>query len=115
MRNKNPKFPTFCLEILKMDLLNRAAALLAEKTLVVDFVDNELAEFRLNICEGCQFFDHINRRCKVCKCYVDAKTKAKENFNPIKLRYEVTHCPKGFWKDQELAEYYKKIDGSIAE
>lgn len=99
-----------------MNIFDRAAALLAEKTLVITFVEPELAEFRLAKCEGCKrFFDHESRRCKVCKCYVDPKTKSKENYNPIKLRYEVTHCPKGFWNDQELADYYNKIDGGDAE
>lgn len=98
-----------------MNLINRAAALLAEKTLVVEMVDPELAAWRLSVCEGCSFLDQENRRCKVCKCYVDAKTKAKENLNPIKARYEVTHCPKGFWNDSDLAEFYNKVDGVKAD
>lgn len=94
-----------------MNFIERAAALLALKTLVTTLVEPEIAEQRLAVCEGCKLFDHESRRCKVCKCFVDAKTKALENWNPLKLRNEITHCPKGFWNDQEIANYYAQIDG----
>lgn len=95
-----------------MNILNRAAALLAEKALINEKVGDVLAAWRLSICEGCKpFFDDKSRRCKICKCYVDAKTKAGTNYNPIKLRNEVTHCPNGFWEDEEIANFYNKIDG----
>jgi hypothetical protein len=98
-----------------MNLIDRAAALLALKTLVTELVDDETKEFRLSVCEGCDRFDHEHRRCKVCKCYVDAKVQSKENYNPIKLRHEITYCPKGRWNDKELADFYNKIDGGDAD
>lgn len=94
-----------------MNIIERAAALLAEKTLVNERVDDQIAKERLGICESCNFLDQDSRRCKVCKCFVDAKTKAQTNFNPKTLRNEITHCPNGFWNDIETANFYRKIDG----
>jgi len=94
-----------------MNIFEKAAALLAEKTLVNERVEDEIAVERLSICEKCIRFDQESRRCKVCKCFVDAKTKAKTNFNPTKLRNEITHCPNGFWGDIETANIYREFDG----
>lgn len=94
-----------------MNLFDRAMAILADTTLVHERVEPDEKERRLAICEPCSFFDSESRRCKVCKCYVDAKTAAKTNFNPIAVRNEITHCPKGFWGDVDVANIYREKDG----
>ncbi len=50
------------------------------------FVSPETADSRLDVCEGCVFFDSHSRQCTVCACFVDAK---------VMLREET--CPNGFW------------------
>ena len=94
-----------------MNILDHAMVILADKALVHERVDNEDKKRRLAICESCSFFDSESRRCKSCKCYVDAKTSAKTNFNPITARNEITHCPKGFWGDVDVVNIYREKDG----
>lgn len=94
-----------------MTLLDQIGLILADKALVHDRVDAIEKERRLSICNSCDRLDKEARRCKVCKCYVDAKTSAKTNFNPLKKRNEVTHCPVGYWGDVDTANIYREIDG----
>ena len=95
-----------------MSRLSEALAILADKTLVHERVDQEEKDRRLAICENpCLYFEPKERRCKVCKCFLDAKAGAKTNFNPAKLRNEITHCPKGYWDDVETANIYREKDG----
>lgn len=94
-----------------MNIFERAAAIIAEKTLVHSFVEDQVKEQRLAVCNGCDRLDQESRRCKICKCFVDAKTKAETNYNPIRLRNEITHCPNGYWGDIEIANHYREIDG----
>ena len=98
-------------KILGMNLIDEILKLAAAKTLVVSNVDAETAVFRMKTCRGCEFFDSEGVRCKVCRCYLAVKTKSMENLNPIKLRYEITHCPKGFWGDLQIANEYRIFDG----
>lgn len=89
-------------------LLMKAAAGL----LTVERADEETAKERMDICRGCEFFDLGAERCKVCKCYMAAKTATLTHRNPKKMmRVEVTHCPKGKWNDRETANHYRKLDG----
>lgn len=94
-----------------MNLVDRIGLILADNTLVHERVDADEKARRLAICESCERLDADARRCKVCKCYVDAKTSALTNFNPLRGRNEVTHCPVGFWGDVDVANIYRKIDG----
>lgn len=94
-----------------MNLADKALAILADKTLVHERVEPDEKARRLAICEVCTFFDPESRKCKVCKCYMDVKCGAKTNFNPIAARNEITHCPKGFWGDTEVANIYREKDG----
>lgn len=96
-----------------MNIFEMAAEIIADKLLVHERVTAELKAFRLDICEGCEYMDHGSRRCKVCKCFIDAKTSAKTNTNPLKGRNEVTHCPMGLWGDIDTANYYREIDGVL--
>ena len=94
-----------------MNLANQLAALASEKLLVHEKVSSDVAAWRMSICEGCEFMDKKSRRCKVCLCYLDAKTKAETNYNPLKNRNEKTHCPKGFWNDADILHSYSELDG----
>jgi hypothetical protein len=38
------------------------------------FVSAQEAADRLNVCVKCEHFETIDKKCLVCKCYVDAKT-----------------------------------------
>jgi hypothetical protein len=38
------------------------------------FVSPKVATERLATCIECEHFDAVDRKCSVCKCYVDAKT-----------------------------------------
>jgi hypothetical protein len=95
-----------------MNLLYKALSILADTALVHSRVNAEEKARRLTICEEpCFYFDHKARRCKVCKCYVDAKAGAETNFNPKAARNEITHCPKGYWGDTDTANFYREKDG----
>jgi len=96
-----------------VNILEKAAAILADKTLVHERVEADTKAARLETCEGCNKLDPNARRCKVCKCFVDVKTGAKTNFNPLKMRNEITHCPEGFWGDADIANIYREIDGLV--
>lgn len=96
-----------------MNIFERAAEIIADKLLVHERVAKDEKGLRLAICEGCEYLDRNSRRCKVCKCFVDAKTSAKTNTNPLKGRNEITHCPMGLWGDIDTANYYREIDGVL--
>lgn len=96
-----------------MNVFEKIGAILADKTLVHERVDATEKSRRLAICESCDRLDTEARRCKVCKCFVDAKTSALTNFNPLRGRNEVTHCPMGFWGDVDVANKYREIDGIV--
>jgi len=46
----------------------------------------ELEEYRLNICKGCDFFRKSNQTCRKCGCFMKLKTKL-----------EKAKCPIGKW------------------
>lgn len=95
-----------------MNIMHRILKLAAETTLVIENVEPDVKADRLGVCDGgCGFLNKASRKCRACGCYVDAKAGSKENRNPEKLRYEITHCPRGKWKDKEIANLYRKIDG----
>lgn len=41
-------------------------------------VSAEEFERRLTICEGCEHFNPENRKCKLCRCFMDVKCEIKE-------------------------------------
>lgn len=86
-------------------------AIAADATLVLERVGPEEAEVRMNTCLKCDKYADKSVRCKVCRCYLDAKTNSKTNFNPTKLRNEITHCPLGRWNDLDIANLYREMDG----
>jgi hypothetical protein len=94
-----------------MNLFEMAMQILADKTLVHERVSPDEKQRRLQICEKCERMDAEARRCKVCKCFIDPKTSAKTNLNPIRRRNEITHCPLGFWGDVDTANIYREKDG----
>lgn len=94
-----------------MNLLDKILKVAADKVLVESHVSEEVKEFRMGVCLKCPLLSISDYRCKVCKCYVEVKSGSEINFNPKKLRNEITHCPKGMWNDLEIANEYRKIDG----
>ena len=94
-----------------MGLIEEILKLAADKVLVEAHVSEDTAAFRMGECMACPRLDKEHMRCKVCKCYVEVKTTSERNFNPKRLRNEITHCPLGKWNDIEIANEYRKIDG----
>ena len=94
-----------------MNILDEILKLAADKVLVESHVSEDIKDFRMDTCLSCPYLSMTDYRCKVCKCYVEVKTGSERNFNPKKLRNEITHCPKGKWDDVEIANEYRKIDG----
>ncbi len=43
----------------------------------------ELAEYRLEICKGCEHFSKLSIRCKKCGCFMKLKTNLKDAKCPI--------------------------------
>lgn len=69
---------------------------------------------RIKTCEECPSFNKSKRKCRICTCYMDIKTKMKIHRNPKKvMRLEVTHCPEAKWPDDDIkiVNHYRKIDG----
>lgn len=94
-----------------MGYLDEIGKLLAATVLVSENVEDEVAKWRMSICQCCEKIDRGALRCKVCKCYLEVKTGSRVNANPKKFRQEITHCPLGKWNDLEVANEYRKIDG----
>lgn len=94
-----------------MNWKNKIGELLAKTALQVSAVDNKTTNERMAVCLQCDKRDVEANRCKICKCYLAVKTNTAENLNPLKGRYEITHCPLGKWNDLEIANEYRKIDG----
>lgn len=94
-----------------MNAIDEILKLAAKTALVNEKADAETARFRMSVCLQCEKRDPIEERCKVCKCYLEPKTKAAKNWNVRHLRNEITHCPLGKWNDIEIANHYRQIDG----
>lgn len=97
------------------EIKNKALHLIAETLIVKEQVGKDQAAWRMGICEGCS---RNNKKenppygvCMDCGCFLDLKPKSKINWNPKKMRNEITHCPNGFWSDKEIANVYREIDG----
>ena len=94
-----------------MALIDELLKIAADKVISTEKIDPFVAGHRMLTCEACDKMDKKEVRCKICKCYLEVKTKTKTNLNPKKLRYEVTHCPLGRWDDLETANRYRELDG----
>lgn len=61
----------------------------------VIFVDETTQKHRIALCEGCESFNETTRQCKICKCFMDIKTRLK--YDPVEsakgLKKVNTHCP----------------------
>jgi hypothetical protein len=55
------------------------------------FVEKEIQATRYKICEDCSEFRTSLKQCKICNCFMPAKTL----FNQSK-------CPKDYWKESTL-------------
>lgn len=93
-----------------MNIFLRALKVAAQ-VLVIDHVEGEIARKRMSVCLMCPYRDPKNEVCGICHCFLDLKTTSETNWNPERLRQEITHCPKGKWDDKEIANVYRQMDG----
>ena len=91
--------------------VNKILKLAAAKALPIDYVTPDVTDWRMSVCRACSYLDAENMKCGKCGCFVEVKTTCRTNWNPKKLRMEFTHCPLGKWKDKELTNQYRAIDG----
>lgn len=78
--------------VLKSGLKSLFKAAKNAATGVDQYVSEETAKARQDICNGCPKRIALTNQCGVCKCFLSAKTKLKQE-----------SCPEGKW----LAEDYK--------
>lgn len=45
--------------------------------------DKELIEYRLNICNGCEWFNKKLKKCRQCGCFMNLKTTLRRASCPI--------------------------------
>jgi hypothetical protein len=48
-----------------------------------EFVEEEISEYRYNICKSCPELIKLTKTCKKCGCFMAAKTKLKHAACPI--------------------------------
>lgn len=94
-----------------MSLIDELLKAGAKAVLEVTKVASEAAAQRMEICRGCSRFNAAKIKCNACGCYLEVKVECDTNYNPKKLRHEVTHCPNGLWNDVQVANEYRKLDG----
>ena len=94
-----------------MTIFEQALRIAAKTILVNETVEAVEAQRRYQICGQCKFRDEAKDMCGVCGCFLDIKTGAKTNWNALKLRNEITHCPVGSWGDIDTANTYRQMDG----
>lgn len=61
----------------------------AQNTIIAIFVDENTHKERIAICNACPELNDTLRQCKVCLCFVDAKTKLKSSSCPEKKWHPV--------------------------
>ena len=54
----------------------------AQNTIIAIFADEKTRQERIDICNACPELNHSLRQCRVCLCFVDAKTKLKSSACP---------------------------------
>ena len=57
-------------------------------------IEKEIQASRYKICEGCSEFRTSLKQCKICNCFMPAKTL----FNQSK-------CPKNYWDKDKINDY----------
>jgi hypothetical protein len=55
------------------------------------FVEKEIQVTRYKICEDCSEFRTSLKQCKICNCFMPAKTL-----------FNQSNCPKDYWKESTL-------------
>lgn len=77
--------------------------------LVVEYLNNTVvSNTRERTCRDCPFYNPDRDQCKVCKCFVKEKVLAKTNYDPFRGgEIVITHCPMGYWDDNDIAELYR--------
>jgi len=65
--------------------------------------DQQTIEMRKRACANCD--KNISGKCQICGCYLEIKWETKVNFNPKKLKNEITHCPLGKWEDKLIVNF----------
>ena len=55
----------------------------------INILDEKTQQERIAICNACPELNHTLRQCKVCLCFVDAKTKLKSSYCPEKKWHPV--------------------------
>lgn len=58
------------------------------------FVPKDIAKQRYEICKKCEYFSSLTKICKVCLCFMPAKTKL-----------DFVSCPKLKWKKHYIPDY----------
>lgn len=91
-----------------MSVIDNIKHALAGALIVGEKVSDEVAAWRMSICQACEH--RRDNVCGVCGCFLDLKAKSATNFNPAKMRNEVTHCPLGKWNDEEIANHYRSLE-----
>lgn len=94
-----------------MNLIDELLKFGASAVLETSKVSDEIAAQRMEICRGCENYNAAKIKCNACGCYLEIKTECATNYNPKKVRHEVTHCPFGKWGDLDTANEYRKLDG----
>lgn len=94
-----------------MNLIDELLKAGAKAVLETKTVLPEIAKKRMQVCMGCARFNAEKIKCNACGCYLEVKVECETNYNPKKLRHEVTHCPMGLWDDIAIANQYRTLDG----
>ena len=95
-----------------MNFLDEIKHYLASKVIVKEKVNEELADWRFDICLQCSRRDADENKCLEYGCFLDLKVGSRVNWRPAKNRNEITHCPLGKWDDKQIANEYRRLDGA---
>tara|TARA_B100001971_G_C18114300_1_gene495955 strand:+ start:60 stop:350 length:291 start_codon:yes stop_codon:yes gene_type:complete len=83
-RNQTKRHNSMTWQEIRDDAINKLKDLATSVTSGV--IEKEIQEERYAICEDCSEFKKLTRQCKVCSCFMPAKTL-----------FNKSRCPKGYW------------------
>lgn len=94
-----------------MSWLEDMAKLAADKVLVKEQVEQDVADMRWSTCWTCEQMNHESKRCNLCGCFLENKIWAKVSRSMHRPLGEITHCPIGKWNDKDITNHYRALDG----